>query len=193
MFYPIEEKRGDTVQETRLVDQLKTSWDIFVMMVLIFSCLTIPYRIAFVKEDTLLWEVVNIVVDLCFLIDIIVIFNTAYFDDDYKIIDCRKTICVEYIKGWFFIDVISILPIEMILKADAVKYNEMLRIARIGRIYKVVKLIRLVRVIKLASAKNKFAQILVKLFSISGSVGRILIYLGGFFLSCHFVCCLWTI
>ena len=193
MFYPVEEKRSNVQIKVRLIDQLKASWDIFVMVVLIFSCLTIPYRVAFVKEDTFQWEVVNNTVDICFLLDIVIIFNSAYYDDDYKIIDSRKVISVGYLKGWFLIDIIAILPIELIMKADAVKYNEMLRIARIGRIYKVVKLFRLVRIVKFAKSKNKFIVFVLRMFSLSGSCGRIFLFLSGFFLACHIVCCLWTV
>ena len=193
MFYPVEEKRTNVQIKVRFVDQLKASWDIFVMIVLIFSCLTIPYRVAFVKEDTKQWEVVNNTVDICFLLDIIIIFNSAYYDEDFKIVDSRKTISCVYLKGWFFIDIVSILPIEMVLKADAVKYNEMIRIARIGRIYKVVKLFRLVRIVKFAKSKNRFVLFILRMFSLSGSIGRIFLFLAGFFLTCHIVCCLWTI
>lgn len=114
MFYPVEEKRKQS-EEPRLVDQLKATWDIFVMVILVFSCLTIPYRVAFVKEDTREWEFVNNGVDICFFIDIIIIFNTAYFDDDYQIVENRKSISCAYLKGWFFIDSVSILPIEYLL------------------------------------------------------------------------------
>ena len=116
---------------------------------LIFSCLSIPYRVAFVETSTGTWDYINIAVDVCFLIDIIIIFNTAYYDENYQLIDDRKLIAKKYIKSWFFVDVISILPIEYILKqSSGLQYNDMIRIVRIGRMYKLVKLTRLVRMLK---------------------------------------------
>jgi hypothetical protein len=51
-----------------------------------------PYRLAFVEEDDKKWKVINLVVDLMFTIDIFVVFNTAYYDDDYKIVEDRKVV-----------------------------------------------------------------------------------------------------
>lgn len=120
------------------------------MLVLVFSCLTIPYRVAFVEVETTRWIIINNSVDIVFLFDIIIIFNTAYFDDDFQIIDNRKSIAKMYLKGWFFVDIISILPIELFLKTEGAKYNQMIRITRIGRMYKIIKLLKLMRIAKFA-------------------------------------------
>ena len=53
-------------------------------------------------------------IDLLFFLDIIVIFNTAFYAEDFKVIDDRKTISIDYIRSWLFIDVISIIPFDYI-------------------------------------------------------------------------------
>lgn len=55
-----------------------------------------------------------LIIDLIFLLDIFVIFFSAYEDEDLKIQDDRKSIAKNYLKGWFCIDVAAILPIETI-------------------------------------------------------------------------------
>lgn len=56
-------------------------------------------------------------IDLLFLIDVIVIFNTAYYDEDVDLIDSRKTIAKMYLKGWFTVDMLAIIPFDTILNA----------------------------------------------------------------------------
>ena len=87
-------KRTDE-QQTFLIypeDHFKRNWDIFIAIVLVFSCLVTPYRVALIEEDTQGWTLINNVVDILFLLDIIIIFNSAYFDDDFKLVHNRKKI-----------------------------------------------------------------------------------------------------
>lgn len=67
-------------------DPIKDTWDLIVALLLICTCLILPFRIALVESDTLAWKVVNGISDLFFLTDIIVIFNTALYDDDFNLI-----------------------------------------------------------------------------------------------------------
>ena len=62
-------------------------------MLLIFSCIEIPYRLVFTQgDDDAIWQTINYFIDISFLLDIIFNFNTAYFDEDFKLIDDRKEI-----------------------------------------------------------------------------------------------------
>ncbi len=70
-------------------NELKAHWDIFITLVLIFTCVVTPYRIALVETDTLGWTVTNYSIDGLFVIDMIIIFNTAYYDEDFAIIEDR--------------------------------------------------------------------------------------------------------
>ena len=90
-------------------------WSGFITLVLIFACVVTPYRIAFVEKDGVDWIIVNFFVDFLFLLDILIIFNTAFYDEDFIIIDCRKQISMQYIQSWFFIDLLSIIPFDLLL------------------------------------------------------------------------------
>ena len=50
-----------------------------------------------------------------FAIDIVVIFNSAYYEDEIDLIDNRKKIACKYMKGWFTIDVLSVIPFDNLL------------------------------------------------------------------------------
>ena len=74
-------------------DQKKIYWDLFITMVLLISCIITPWRIGFVdskESEPLEWEIINYLIDSLFLMDIIIIFFSAYHDDDFNIVEDRK-------------------------------------------------------------------------------------------------------
>jgi hypothetical protein len=93
-------------------------WDVLIAIVLVISVVTTPIDLAFpnYSQDSLGYKSFLYAIDLIFLIDIFVNFNSAFEDDYLEIIDDRKTICLNYIKLWFFIDFFSIFPFELILE-----------------------------------------------------------------------------
>ena len=48
--------------------------------------------------------------DVLFLIDALLTFFAAVLTEDYNIIDDKKEIACMYIKGWFFVDILSCIP-----------------------------------------------------------------------------------
>ena len=128
-------------------NRYKGVWDLFMTLVLIITCIQTPLDIAFDSDDSSHFsDYLDQCVNLLFLLDIFVIFNTAYYDDDVEIIDNRKDIALNYIKGWFIIDLLAIIPFDKMINAN--DYNQLARVARVGRLYKLVKLTRLFRMLK---------------------------------------------
>jgi len=75
-----------------------------------------PFNLAFYEfTESIFWYVVfNYTIDFLFLIDIIVIFNTAFTNDAFEVVDNRKLIAINYIQGWFTIDLLAIVPFDLI-------------------------------------------------------------------------------
>ena len=67
-------------------DPIKDNWDLIVAVLLIGTCLVLPFRIALIENDNLTWKFIINIVDVFFLMDIFVIFNTAYYDEDFNLI-----------------------------------------------------------------------------------------------------------
>lgn len=121
------------------------------MIILLFSCIITPLRLAFDDEDESQgWMIVLYTIDILFFLDIIIIFNTIIHDDAYQLVFQRKLIAKAYLKSWFFIDFIAIFPTHLLFPSENTgeDYNELMRVTRIGRLYKLVKLARLVRILK---------------------------------------------
>ena len=88
------------------------------ILILLISCLITPVEIAFGKTTTETsgydaHTIVGFVFDALFFIDVLVIFFSAFVDDNLKLIDDRKIIFKTYILGWFAVDLISSIPFSL--------------------------------------------------------------------------------
>lgn len=87
---------------------IKVLWDIIIMMLVIVLTYLIPYCISFNADYSKeFWRVVSAI----FILDMFLTFNTSYFSHGNRITN-RSLIAEKYLKGWFFIDFISSLPLE---------------------------------------------------------------------------------
>ena len=100
----------------------KGIWDLFMTLVLIITCIQTPLNIAFedldaskVDNGVKSFVILDYIIDALFLIDILVIFNSAFYDEDVELIDDRKDIAISYIQGWFIVDLLAIIPFDQII------------------------------------------------------------------------------
>lgn len=70
----------------------------------------------------------ELVVDACFMFDIYLNFRTAYYDSRGNLVANRRRIALHYIKGWFIIDAISVVPFDLIT-AGAMGFLSMLKVS----------------------------------------------------------------
>ena len=73
----------------------------------------------------------------------------------------RKLISINYLTGWFIIDLFAIIPFDYIMQSQN-DMSSMLRVARVGKLYKLVKLTKLIRVLKIVKEKSKMANLVGK-------------------------------
>lgn len=169
-------------------------WNIYILVILILTCFITPMRLALVfpnEQETLGWLIFQYSIDVCFLIDMFVILNTALIDEFQTFITDRKKIAKAYLFGWFTIDVIAIFPFHLVMEAS--NLNGMLRIARISRLYKILKMTRLLRVIRLLKDQSKILQSLSSMLFISPGFERLYYFLLIFLAMCHIISCMWMI
>jgi hypothetical protein len=76
----------------------------------------VPFRIAFfVDEEMLTWTVSDIMSDAIFFIDIIITFFVIEEGKDGVPIVTLKGIARRYVRGYFFFDLLSSIPISTII------------------------------------------------------------------------------
>ena len=64
-----------------------------------------------------------------------------------------------YLKGWFSIDLISILPISYLFESSNTGYNKLARIARLPKLYRLARMMKMVRMLKMVKERSTFRDI----------------------------------
>ena len=128
----------------------KMKWDLALAAMIVYSVLTIPYRIAFDVDATGFWHILDWVVDVFFFLDIIVTFRTGFFDSDGKLEWQWKNIGHHYLVGWFTVDFLSTVPIDRLaaLSAGSDSDSSNVRLVKLIRVVRLVRLLKLMKLIK---------------------------------------------
>ena len=59
--------------------------------------------------------IVDLVVDVMFIVDILINFRTTYVNKNDQIVSNPGKIALHYFKGWFLIDVVAAIPFDLML------------------------------------------------------------------------------
>ena len=130
---------------------LKVKWDVWVIFILFTVALTLPYQIGFIEKPGTAWQVFNYLVDVTFLIDMVLTFFTAIQNTENNLYICdKRQIAKAYLSNWFWIDLISILPIEKMVSASSSGYTSTFQLAKVGRLSKISKFIRMIKILRMA-------------------------------------------
>lgn len=102
---------------------------------IVFSGIFTPLRVAFLQEDPLS-SGIEWFLDAVFLIDTGLNFVTAYFDRGESLVDNRRIIACNYLRSWFLVDLISVLPLKVFIR------HSITQMAKIARVHRVDRLVR---------------------------------------------------
>ena len=172
---------------------MKGLWDLLMTVVLLTSCVITPIDIAFrgVGHDKNNEGWLAYAIDILFLIDMFITFNSATQNKEGDLLENRKKIAKVYLQGWFTIDLIAIVPFDLLFTKSDV--SSMARITRIGRLYKLAKLFKLFRVLKLMKDQSKLLKQIHLILKIGAGFERLFFFMIVFFLCTHIGACLWLI
>jgi hypothetical protein len=160
---------------------LRGIWQAYVTLLVLYSVIVIPLRLAFEPKVTFPFEILENIVLVSFAIDIVVNFNTTYVDPlTEKMVHNRHRIVMNYLKFWFWIDIISTVPFTLVanwFNSSDVSALRAIRILRLLRIFK------LFRVSMLNETMEKFR--------IDPQMISLLVLLLGIFFVAHLFACGW--
>ena len=140
----------------------KKYWDVGSVVLILYSCCSVPYFLAMGDEPEGMLKVFDRLVDLLFIIDIVFNFFTARFidtDDGPELVVKIPGIAALYMQGWFLPDFLSSFPFDLLVAAiyPPEEVNpEAVRMAKLGRVLRMLKILRMVRIKKLL-AKLQYA------------------------------------
>ncbi|XP_039545394.1 potassium voltage-gated channel subfamily H member 7 isoform X4 [Pimephales promelas] len=164
----------------------KAVWDWLILLLVIYTAIFTPYSAAFLLND--LEEerrrecgyscsplnVVDLIVDIMFIVDILINFRTTYVNANEEVVSHPAKIAVHYFKGWFFIDMVAAIPFDLLIFEAGSEETTTL----IG-LLKTARLLRLVRVARKLDRYSEYgAAVLMLLMCI-------------FALIAHWLACIW--
>lgn len=167
-------------------------WDAVTTVALVFTAIVTPFEVACLRPESSstpflelaknpLW-VANQIVNLVFVVDMGFSFFTIYRESAKKgsaLVKDLKRIRQKYVKGWFAVDVVSIVPFGFIPGAESLG---ILRMLRIVRLLKLARVLRASRIYQRFQARNSMPHSAEGLFK--------LIFL--LVVTSHWMACAWV-
>ncbi|XP_035250013.1 potassium voltage-gated channel subfamily H member 7-like isoform X2 [Anguilla anguilla] len=164
----------------------KAVWDWLILLLVIYTAILTPYSAAFLlngREEQRRHrcgyscnplDMVDLVVDIMFIIDILINFRTTYVNVNEEVVSHPGRIAVHYFKGWFLIDMVAAIPFDLLIFGSGSDETTTL----IG-LLKTARLLRLVRVARKLDRYSEYgAAVLMLLMCI-------------FALIAHWLACIW--
>ncbi|XP_008286623.1 voltage-gated inwardly rectifying potassium channel KCNH7 [Stegastes partitus] len=164
----------------------KAVWDWLILLLVIYTAILTPYSAAFLLNDQeeqrrrecgyscSPLNVVDLMVDIMFIIDILINFRTTYVNQNEEVVSHPAKIAIHYFKGWFLIDMVAAIPFDLLIFGSGSDETTTL----IG-LLKTARLLRLVRVARKLDRYSEYgAAVLMLLMCI-------------FALIAHWLACIW--
>jgi len=134
-------------------------WDIILVLLLVYTALFVPYKIAFYDVDPPTVVILDYCVDLLFFTDVIVNFITSIEDPVRQtVIRDPKRIATTYLQGWFILDLTACLPFDLLfsLGDPAVSQRntedaENRKLIKLMRLYRLIRIVRMLKIFKMNS------------------------------------------
>lgn len=80
---------------------------------MVIAAIMTPLQIAFVEKDTKGWFIGTTIIDISFFLDIVITFFAGYLNEStMKMVCDKKVIAKRYLKFWFWMDLLSIIPFD---------------------------------------------------------------------------------
>ncbi|KAF0046227.1 hypothetical protein F2P81_002756 [Scophthalmus maximus] len=164
----------------------KAVWDWLILLLVIYTAIFTPYSAAFLLNDIeeqrrrecgyscSPLNVVDLIVDIMFIVDILINFRTTYVNANEEVVSHPAKIAIHYFKGWFLIDMVAAIPFDLLIFGSGSDETTTL----IG-LLKTARLLRLVRVARKLDRYSEYgAAVLMLLMCI-------------FALIAHWLACIW--
>uniref|UniRef100_UPI003AAE96FD potassium voltage-gated channel subfamily H member 6a n=1 Tax=Centroberyx gerrardi TaxID=166262 RepID=UPI003AAE96FD len=166
----------------------KAVWDWLILLLVIYTAIFTPYSAAFllneVEEERRRTcgytcnplNVVDLVVDVMFIVDILINFRTTYVNHNDEVVSQPGRIAQHYFKGWFLIDIVAAIPFDLLIFRSG--SDEPQTTTLIG-LLKTARLLRLVRVARKLDRYSEYGAAVLFLLMCT------------FALIAHWLACIW--
>jgi hypothetical protein len=138
----------------------RLGWDTIMTFMVIYYAIAVPVQLSFGGKAGTAVDYIEIVFNCFFGLDIIINFCTG-FKKNGVLVRNRVKIAKSYLKGWFWIDLVATVPVDLLVNALAssgsggsggsggssatLRMNKLFRMLRVFKLLRVVKIRRLFR------------------------------------------------
>ncbi|KAM4689652.1 voltage-gated inwardly rectifying potassium channel KCNH2 [Discoglossus pictus] len=176
----------------------KAVWDWLILLLVIYTAIFTPYSAAFLLGDQDENEkvncgytcnplsVVDLMVDIMFIIDILINFRTTYVNSNEEVVSHPGKIAIHYFKGWFLIDMVAAIPFDLLIFGTG--SEEMLKTPKEGRnketttLIGLLKTARLLRLVRVARKLDRYSEY---------GAAVLFLLMCTFALIAHWLACIW--
>ncbi|XP_061939546.1 potassium voltage-gated channel subfamily H member 8 isoform X2 [Apis cerana] len=156
----------------------KSCWDWLILLATFYVAIVVPFNASFINIDRPTM-VSDVVVEALFITDIVLNFRTTYVSRKGEVVSNSKSIAVNYLKGWFFVDLVAALPFDFLYASDVYSGEE----SGHGNIH-LVKLTRLLRLARLLQKMDRYSQYSAVILTM------LMLF---FILVAHWLACIWFV
>lgn len=128
----------------------KNIWIVIISGSLIYTAWVFPFRLAFEPEfsiETLQgWANLDFALDVLFMLDIGVNALSAFENEDGNLVYRKIDIMREYLKFWFWIDLLSCFPFSLLGSESIFAVtNQFMKISKLPKLFRLLRLMKLVK------------------------------------------------
>ncbi|XP_058510581.1 potassium voltage-gated channel subfamily H member 6a isoform X1 [Solea solea] len=166
----------------------KAVWDWVILLLVIYTAIFTPYSAAFLLNEVEEQRrrtcgytcnplnVVDLVVDVMFIVDILINFRTTYVNHNDEVVSQPGRIAQHYFKGWFLIDIVAAIPFDLLIFRSG---SEEPQTTTLIGLLKTARLLRLVRVARKLDRYSEYGAAVLLLLMCT------------FALIAHWLACIW--
>jgi hyperpolarization activated cyclic nucleotide-gated potassium channel 3 len=129
---------------------LRRAYNAFHIVILLYMLYVLPKRICFGQVAEGLMVEIDAIIDILVFVDIVINFRAYYFDKRNILVVHRKAIRSKYLRTWFAIDFLAIVPADQVVLIVATSINSDVLKSWVSTI----RLSRLLRIIRLANLNS---------------------------------------
>ncbi|XP_070164151.1 voltage-gated delayed rectifier potassium channel KCNH8 isoform X6 [Polyergus mexicanus] len=179
---PLPEYKTSAIKKSQFVlshyGGFKSCWDWLILIATFYVAIIVPYNASFINTDRPTM-VSDVVVEALFIIDILLNFRTTYVSRKGEVVSNSKSIAVNYVKGWFFVDLVAALPFDFLYASDVYSSEDTAH----SNIH-LVKLTRLLRLARLLQKMDRYSQYSAVILTM------LMLF---FILVAHWLACIWYV
>lgn len=130
------------VKVIRENSKFRILWDSLILILIIATCILIPFQLAFQHVVLERGTIVLFVLNLFFIIDIVLNFFTSYRYQGVEVTHRKKT-AAYYLKTFFIVDLIANFPFDLLMMGFADVKLQNISIVVIFRLFRLLRIVRL--------------------------------------------------